>query len=90
MTKNLNSGAIINGVIVEADPIVSHKKNGNGYLTPIVFDSHLFTLRHGYQRKKKHSYGTVSEQLVSGFGLRPFKEFYAIMMGFPVKFIGDK
>ena len=89
MTKNLNSGAIINGVIIDAEPIVSHSRNGNGYLTPIVFDSHMFTLRHGYQRKKKQSYGTVSEQLISGFGLRPLHQFYAVMMGFPVNFISE-
>lgn len=84
---NKAQGILENGIILECEPLVKHSRNGNGYLTPIVFDSAMMTLKHGYTRKKKHSYGTVAEQLISGHGVRPFSEFYAVMMGFPKEWI---
>jgi len=56
-------------------------------LTPIRADSKLSnSLRSGYRRKDDHSFGTLSEQLITLHDLRPSAVFVENMMGFPINF----
>ena len=61
--------------------------DGSYLLTPIRADSKLSnSLRSGYRRKDDHSFGTLSEQLITLHDLRPSAVFVENMMGFPMNF----
>jgi hypothetical protein len=68
-------------------PQLAHRMTVTGFgslLTPIASDEDLaYSLRDGYERKDGHSFGSLSEQLISRYGCRNSPLFAEMLMGFP-------
>jgi len=79
------SGMMQNGRVYER-PMWVPRTAGSAsslLLTPIQEDCHTSSLRRGYIRSKPHSLGSLSEQLIVTYGLRPSAAFFEMMMGYP-------
>ena len=61
-----------------------NEKDYGFLLTPIKFDAGLaYSLKNGFSRS--HAFGTLSEQILVGWGLRITAAFVERMMGWPEK-----
>ena len=81
-----SAGMMRNGKTYRLQPwALPIAENASGLLlTPIKTDASLaMTLRDGYSRSKAHSFGSLSEQLITEFGCRNSPRFAGMMMGFP-------
>lgn len=88
MTSNYSAGKMINGEFYADYPLIhiNKKPKGNTLKTPVVVDSRLLTLRHGYTRESTPR--TLAEYMNRVYGLRIFSPFYAVVMGFPLEHTG--
>ena len=84
------SGMMRNGIAYQL-PTLAHPISAIGcgsLLTPIKMDGRMNqSLRDNYQRQDNHSYGSLSEQLISQLGCRNSPNLTAMIMGFPKNWV---